>query len=479
MWFYTGLILPTQNGSVWKDDSLFSNRGGHLMKITVDFTHKLGNIKPMHAVGQPPLEGMGTEYFHYLTEAGIPQSRLHDVGGAYGRNQFVDVPNIFRNFDADETDPASYSFAFTDHLIKGLMEANVEPYFRLGVTIENWPQFERINIYPPKDFEKWARICEHIIRHYNEGWSDGYHFGIKYWEIWNEADDSLDYWGSRMWCGPAEEYFRLYDITTKHLKNCFGNSIKVGGYAACGAVDFEIHDPLLLGLKNPPTSDVENHFAFLHNFFRYIKEHESPIDFFSYHSYWSVANTIAHVRYFDGILKKYGYEHIERHLNEWSLCWAIPGVDCNEKDHLAFSSGSLAMMLALQKEPVDILHYYDARMTSSCNGGLFNSETRKPTNTYFAFQMFNSLYKLGTEVLSDCDCDQVYALAATNDKRNSLVIANTSDKRVEVELAFSGVDLKDAELFRLDTIYRYTPTGETIQNSISLPAYGCAELRFY
>ena len=451
-----------------------------MMKITADFTQTLGKIKPMHAVGQPPLEGMGTEYFHYLTEAGIPQSRLHDVGGAYGRNQFVDVPNIFRNFDADENDPASYSFAFTDHLIKSLMDAHVAPYFRLGVTIENWPQFERVAIYPPKDFEKWARICEHIIRHYNEGWANGYQFGIKYWEIWNEADDSLDYWGSRMWCGPAEEYFRLYDVTAKHLKACFGDSIKVGGYAACGAVDYEHYDPEGNGLKNPPASDVENHFAFLHKFFRYIKEHASPIDFFSYHSYWSIDNTIAHVRYYDTILKKYGYENIQRHLNEWSLCWAIPGVDCNEKDHLAFSSGTLGMMLALQKEPVDILHYYDARMTSSCNGGLFNSETRKPTNTYFAFHIFNDLYKLGTEVKTDSDHPQVYPLAATNGKRSVLAISNTGNAPATVELQLLGMDLEDAEILRLDSVYRYSPTGERITNGkLTIPPYGCVELRFY
>ena len=88
----------------------------------------------MHAVGQPPIEWVSTVHFHYLTEAGIPQSRLHDVDGAYGSNRFVDVPNIFRDFSADENDPASYSFAFTDHVIKALVEAEVEPYFRLGTT---------------------------------------------------------------------------------------------------------------------------------------------------------------------------------------------------------------------------------------------------------------------------------------------------------------------------------------------------------
>jgi len=42
---------------------------------------------------------------------------------------------------------------------------------------------------PPKDFNKWARICVNIIRHYNDGWAGGYHWGIKYWEVWNEPDN--------------------------------------------------------------------------------------------------------------------------------------------------------------------------------------------------------------------------------------------------------------------------------------------------
>ena len=55
----------------------------------------------------------------------------------FGGNLFVDIPNIFRDFDADETKEESYDFAFTDILIKNLVDAGVEPFFRLGVTIEN------------------------------------------------------------------------------------------------------------------------------------------------------------------------------------------------------------------------------------------------------------------------------------------------------------------------------------------------------
>ena len=58
----------------------------------------------------------------YLTEAEIPFSRLHDVGGMYGGSRFVDIPNLFPDFGADETDPASYRFAYTDALIQALLD---------------------------------------------------------------------------------------------------------------------------------------------------------------------------------------------------------------------------------------------------------------------------------------------------------------------------------------------------------------------
>ena len=107
------------------------------MQFTFDFEKKVGKIRAMHAVGQPPMLGASESMCHYLTEASIPYSRLHDVGGVYGGNRFVDIHNIFRDFDADENDPASYDFAFTDILIAGLMKANCPPIFRLGETIEN------------------------------------------------------------------------------------------------------------------------------------------------------------------------------------------------------------------------------------------------------------------------------------------------------------------------------------------------------
>lgn len=69
-----------------------------MASVTVDINKKVKPMKPMHGGGQPPIGGVElTTYFHYMTEAGIPFSRLHDVGGVFGGNRFVDIPNIFRN----------------------------------------------------------------------------------------------------------------------------------------------------------------------------------------------------------------------------------------------------------------------------------------------------------------------------------------------------------------------------------------------
>ena len=88
--------------------------------------------------------------------------------GRFGGGVYVDIPNIFPNFDADPDDPASYDFTFTDAYLSGLVKSGVEPFYRLGVTIENYHEIKAYRIYPPKDPQKFAKICEMMIRHFNE-----------------------------------------------------------------------------------------------------------------------------------------------------------------------------------------------------------------------------------------------------------------------------------------------------------------------
>ena len=143
----------------------------------------------------------------------------------------MDVPNLFRNFDADETDPANYDFAFTDLLIENLVKNGVEPYFRLGVTIENRADIRAYRVLPPKDYAKWARICEHIIRHYTEGWANGFKWKITRWEIWNEPEGHETPETNCMWRAPFSEYCKFYEVASKHLKAKFPH-LMIGGYAS-------------------------------------------------------------------------------------------------------------------------------------------------------------------------------------------------------------------------------------------------------
>ena len=398
------------------------------MNLQFNFEKKLGKIKPMHAVGQPPMDigenGVIGDMMRYLKEANIPYARMHDVGdGYFGGNMFVDIPNLFRDFDADENDPASYDFAFTDNLFKVMYEYGIEPYFRLGVTIENAHRVRAYRIFPPKDPYKWARICEHVIRHYNEGWADGYHYGIKYWEIWNEPDNEESIELNDMWKGTAEQYYELYTVTAKHLKSCFGDSIKVGGYASTG---------LYLGFITPAEDGEISHWEeraiyhtkFLRGFLEAVIKENAPLDFFSHHSYMSVADTCKVQSYAEGLLEEYGFGDVEIHLNEWNTARTRA-----QRGSSYAAANAAAMMIAMQRTKMSMMCYYDARYGTSFYGGLFNPLTTDPFCTLYSFVAFGELYRLGDEVSVEGAGDRLYAIAATNGEENGVLITNTGDPK--------------------------------------------------
>ena len=408
-----------------------------MANIKVDLNKKIGKIKPMHAVGQAPIGGPGKEMFndfHYLTEAGTPYSRLHDVMGPFGSGRFVDIPNIFRNFDADETDPASYDFAFTDALIEALVAAGVEPYYRLGITIENNSEIKAYHTAPPKDPHKWARICEHIIAHYIDGWASGYHYNITYWEIWNEPDDGMRV-ASEMWSGTKEEYYNLYEISAKHLKAVFGERIRIGGYAAINfnaAVEPEEYKDNAQRLY---------YVEFFHGFLKHISKVGAPLDFFSWHSYSHPLMTVRVARWVREQLDAYGFENTETHINEWNPSFRDRGT----AHHSALVS---AVMLGAQKSPLDLLVFYDARKGGSPYSGLFDPYTFKPWHAYYSLVAFDQLYKLGNEVYTQCDNDGLYVVAASNGKQSAMLLSNISGK--EIGLNIEGVDLSAARYHVID-----------------------------
>ncbi|MBR5587204.1 MAG: hypothetical protein IKW02_04510 [Clostridia bacterium] len=406
-------------------------------KLTVDFGKIKGKIKAMHAVGQPPIEGLNTTKFSWLKDANIPYSRLHDVGGWMGANMFVDIPNLFRDFDADETKEENYDFAFTDILIKGLIDNGVEPYFRLGVTIENFHKIKAYRIFPPKDFAKWARICEHVIRHYNYGWADGFHYNIKYWEIWNEPDnEGPKVEDNQMWKGTKEEFYEFYGVAAKHLKACFGDEIKVGGYGCCGLI-YTLITPEKYGLEfeavpadDPYMNEHGKYYVqFFEEFIEYVAKNNIPFDFFSWHGYvkhpmW-LYNTS---RYMDKKLKEFGFENIENHVNEWSVCPTT-----TFRGTKMASARCAATMLKMQDASTNVMCIYDARARAGAYAALFRSDPFRPTPLYFALKAFGDLYVLGNQVESGITDEDLFVQAAVDGDKKAVMISNISEEPKEVE----------------------------------------------
>lgn len=452
------------------------------VSVSVDFNNITGKFKPMHGVGQPPLTGLSNSLFHYLTRAGIPYSRLHDVGDWMGGGLYVDIPNIFQDFDADVNNPDSYDFAYTDKIIEGLIAAGCEPYFRLGVTIENAHMIKAHRIFPPKDFEKWAQICEHIIRHYNEGWANGFEFNITYWEIWNEPDDCYTDETAAMWKGTPEQFYRLYSLTAKHLKKCFGDSIKVGGYGHCGVYEFA-KDKNLEGIGHEDTYIYDFTITFLHGFLKHLNETQAPLDFFSWHVYDNCHPSTKddfliiaeHADYCRRILDHYGFVNTEHHLNEWNL-WT----NRYKRDSEVGAAKTLGFMLMMQNTSTDVMCFYDAGLGFSDYRSLLSPETGYPYRTYYTFMMFNALYTLENQALAQSGDKKVFVGAAVGGKKAVLALSNTNSEEVDVELDIKNFPTQEVQIFRIDEENRYTLTGEDIKNGIiKMPPNSCVEIKFW
>lgn len=393
-------------------------------KITVHFDEATGSVLPLHAVNNGPVKALAEHTdgnFDLWKAAGFPYARNHDV--SFNNEHLVDISAIFPDFDADVNDPASYDFTLTDEFNELLLEAGSQIFYRLGQRIEH--PIKKYNIFPPKDYLKWAQICEHIILHYNEGWADGYHMNIQYWEIWNEADlDPDDAPDHRTWAGTEKQFHDFYEVAAKHLKNRFPH-LKIGGPALAYRVEWA------------------------DRFLQEMQKRQVPMDFFSWHIY---ANEVAHVlkraSQIHNLLEKYGYAHAESILNEWN--YAKDTFAVSKQHVIAMKGGAFyaASVLAVQaRRAVDMMMYYEAGPASTLNG-IFNFYDYAPFKTYFAMKMFNELYKLGTSVRVDVEGESVYAAAAKDASGSTAVMLchyldepDVADKTVSLSIPEGEYDM--------------------------------------
>lgn len=374
----------------------------------------------------------------------------------------MDIHAIFPDFDKDPTDPDSYDFTLTDEYLKVMVFAGVKPFYRLGSKIEHWKK--KYGTLPPKDFHKWAVICEHIIRHYTEGWADGFEYDIEYWEIWNEPDGAPDDAEHKTcWGGTMRQFFEFFDIAAKHLKKCFPNK-KIGG----PAMTYPIND-------------------WGRNFLTYLKENDTPLDFYSWHVYTNnPSNVTALETETREFLDSYGFNEAESILNEWNYVkgWLADEwiYSLRAEKSMKGAAFTAAVMFESQYRPLDMLMYYDARPCGM--NGLFSTDlVCDKLKGYYPFHMFNELAKLGNSVKTESECKELYSCAAKDEKNAAFVVSyfdddvNAPEKQVKIsfenmngkahKVSYYLLDENHDEEFVRDEIV----TGESVSAYVKMPLY--------
>lgn len=393
--------------------------------LKFDLSKKAGKFKILNATNGGPWakrhsQSQRRSNFEEYKAARIPYSRNHDSGvvGTYGGPFSHDITRIFPNFDADVNDPASYDFACTDESILITLEAGTQTFFRLGQTIEH--QIKKHDTLPPRDFNKWAQICEHIIRHYNYGWADGFELNIEYWEIWNEPDlDPEDSKNKRTWGGTKAQFFDMYEIASKHLKKCFPE-LKIGGPALAW---------------NEEWAD---------EFLAEMKKRNVPIDFFSWHRYTTEPKGIIDKAWrIKNMLKDNGYENAETILNEWNYLkgWEEEFKYTIQSIHgVKGAAFVMACISEVQKcDALDMLMYYDTRPSAFC--GAFDFYTYEPLKGYYPLMWYGKFYDMEAEIRCEAEPENIYTLCgADKDGKVMCIVTNYSDdddaKEKEIKIDF-------------------------------------------
>ena len=431
--------------------------------LQFDLSKKLGKFKLLNATNGGPwhkrhvVDQLRTNFNDYKA-ARIPYSRNHDSGviGIYGGPYSHDITNIFPRFEADVNDPASYDFACTDEAILTCLDAGTETFFRLGQTIEH--QVKKHGTIPPADFQKWAEICEHIILHYNEGWADGLHLNIQYWEIWNEPDlDPDEATNKRTWGGTKAQFFDLYEITAKHLKSKFPH-LKIGGPALAGDMEWAA------------------------DFLAEMHRREVPMDFFSWHIYAvDPEHVIRRANTAQRLMEENGYGEAENILNEWNYVkgWTEEfQYSINMIHGLKNASFILSTMALSQPSPIDMLMYYDTR--PSAFNGVFDYYSYEPLKGYYPMKWYGMFYDMAAEVRSENTLDGIYSLCGVDaDGKSLCMLTYYSDNDDSPEKEFAVDFGKDAkyEVYLVDENHDEALIDTTARPVLKLSVHSCVLIK--
>jgi xylan 1,4-beta-xylosidase len=334
------LLALAHPAQAWSKDtnSVSDNR----VEIDVDASGNVGWIRSLQGVngGPFPLGSDIVPLYEQYRQIGVDFVRTHDDHLAF------DIGVVFPNMKADPSREASYDFGSTDSEVQGIISVGAQILYRLGYSGGESSEV-------PTDYAQFAEICKHIVMHYNQGWANGFQYGIRYWEIWNEPNMG-DFWK-----GTPEQYFELYDTVARTLKAA-DSEIRVGGPA------------VILGR------------VFVLEFLEFCRANKSPLDFLSWHIYpenqpYLVAEAALQIQ---DLLRRYGFENIENFITEWNFSASGSSAELSNARGASWAS---SVLVYLQDTSVSRAFWYRG---SGSNASLFlgNGDFKKSGYAFLAMK---------------------------------------------------------------------------------------------
>ena len=393
--------------------------------MKIDFNHKQGKIRRLNGLNLAP-RLYGSKRFNTNAQfkaLNCPVTRFHDAPLDNPGMRLVDPHLIFANWHADADDPRNYYFEQTDDYLQNCRNLGVDIHYRLGPSIEHLNK--NYFIYPPEDYNKWIEICTNIIRHYNEGWSNGFHWDIKYWTIWEEPENK------NLWNGEPEQFFSFFKQVINSLKKRFPD-IKLGTVVGNH-------------LPEPWTGD----------FLAYCRDEKVAMDFFGWSMYkGDLEEVIGYPEKILKMLNSYGFTETELHMAEWNYTAKGIGYSgrrantspegCYGVDAAAFAA---AVLTGWQDTALTMANYYTASITM----GLFDLYS-EPKKNYYGLLAFGEIAKFPQRVEAVSKSDEVKILAGLNfDGEGAILLSMFKSEDTSVELNINGVNMDNIELLCVDS----------------------------
>ena len=393
---------------------------------TIDFTSTTGRInKWLHCSGYGPrsyprsLENDDKA----LAALHLTAARTHDWALVNRGQRIIDTQYIFPLPHLDPSDPSNYVFEPTDHVLSLSQNIGMKIFYRMGTSIEHTGKWG-FNTRNPADHARYAESLAGIVRHYTQGWANGFKWDIANWEIYNEPNIRA------CWRGTKAEFIDLYVTCLKRLKSEFPQ-LNFGGPAFAGC----------------PTDYMKELLAA-------CRAADVAPDFMSWHYYGqNPRELVAQPARVRKLLDEAGFPKCRTVINEWHylVSWdGIHGASSPDKIRKAHSGPSahngidsaafnLAVLAGFQNSCLDQSYYYG----SGCTGNWgYKDGIGKFNKSYWSLKIFGDIVSGYTEkVAAAAAVPSVTAFAGlTADKKRGFVLISDYRGKGPLNVAVKGMD---------------------------------------